>query len=162
MQNRIAQQNFHLLQLVKRLRHPKDKLHENMQRLDMADMRLKNSMLKRLQSQKDRLQSCQQTLANFKPDKQLALMQQTNAQLKKRLVKAMQDFLLQSKQALAREVEVLNAVSPLSTLSRGYAINTNAHGEVIHSTSQVKVGDTVRAQLHQGQLSLTVKELHDD
>ncbi|MFY0701267.1 MAG: exodeoxyribonuclease VII large subunit [Bermanella sp.] len=162
MQNRIAQQNFHLLQLVKRLRHPKDKLQENMQRLDMADMRLKNSMLNRLQSNKDRLQSCQQTLANFKPDKQLALMQQTNAQLKQRLVKAMQAFLLQSKQALSREVEVLNAVSPLSTLSRGYAINTNEQGEVIHSTSQVQVGDTVRAKLHQGQLSLTVKELHHD
>jgi exodeoxyribonuclease VII large subunit len=162
IQNRIAQQNFHLLQLVKRLRHPKDKLQEHMQRLDMADMRLKNALLRRLQNHKDRLQRCQQTLSGFKPDKQLALMQQTNDQLKKRLVKAMQGHLVHLQQSLSREVEVLNAVSPLSTLSRGYAINTTEQGDVIHNAKQVKVGDTVRAQLHQGKLSLTVKELHDD
>ncbi len=162
IQNRISQHNFHLLQLVKRLRHPKDKLQEHMQRLDMADMRLKNALLRRLQNHKDRLQRCQQTLSGFKPDKQLALMQQTNDQLKKRLVKAMQGHLVHLQQSLSREVEVLNAVSPLSTLSRGYAINTTEQGDVIHNAKQVKVGDTVRAQLHQGKLSLTVKELHDD
>ncbi|MGK0444878.1 MAG: exodeoxyribonuclease VII large subunit [Bermanella sp.] len=162
IQNRIAQHNFHLLQLVKRLRHPKDKLQEHMQRLDMADMRLKNALLRRLQNHKDRLQRCQQILSGFKPDKQLALMQQTNDQLKKRLVKAMQGHLVHLQQSLSREVEVLNAVSPLSTLSRGYAINTTEQGDVIHNAKQVNVGDTVRAQLHQGKLSLTVKELHDD
>jgi exodeoxyribonuclease VII large subunit len=161
MQNRISQHNFHLVQLVKRLRHPKDKLHEHMQRLDMADMRLKSAMTQRLQTNKNRLQHCQQALGGFKPDKQLALMQQNNAQLQKRLTKAIQASLTQLQQKLARQVEVLNAVSPLSTLSRGYAINTTENGEVIHNTRQVKVGDTIHAQLHQGKLSCTVSELHD-
>lgn len=159
IQNRIAQQNFHVVQLVKRLRHPKDKLNENMQRLDMAEMRLKNAMNARLQAQKSRLQICQSSLSQFKPDKQLALMQQTNDQLSKRLVKAMQSNLQKWQQALSQQVEVLNAVSPLSTLSRGYAINSTENGQVIHSHDQVKQGDTLIAQLHEGKLHCTINKV---
>ena len=65
-------------------------------------------------------------------------------------------------QALVKQVEVLNAVSPLSTLSRGYAINTTQDGQVIHRPSQVNVGDKITAQLHQGKLSCTVDALHDE
>ncbi|MGR6871080.1 exodeoxyribonuclease VII large subunit [Pseudomonas sp. HK3] len=162
IKNKVAQQNFHLLQLIKRLRHPKDKLNEHMQRLDMAEMRLKNAMVSRLQNNKNRLQTCQQSLAGFKPDKQLALMQQTNAQLNKRLQKAIQSNLTRWQQSLGKQVEVLNAVSPLSTLSRGYAINTTTDGQVIHNANQVKVGDTVYAKLHEGKLSCTVSELYDE
>ena len=161
MKNKISQQNFHLLQLVKRLRHPKDKLNEHMQRLDMAEMRLKNAMQTRLQQHKNRIQSSQRVLTNYKPDKQLALMQQANQQLHKRLVKAMQGNIHHWQQALGKQVEVLNAVSPLSTLSRGYAINTTQDGQVIHRPSQVNVGDKITAQLHQGKLSCTVDALHD-
>ncbi|MFT6154087.1 MAG: exodeoxyribonuclease VII large subunit, partial [Bermanella sp.] len=57
MQNRLSQQRFNLVQLVKRLRHPKDKLQENMQRLDMAQMRLNNSIQRELLSQQTRLTS---------------------------------------------------------------------------------------------------------
>lgn len=159
MQNKLSQHNFHLVQLLKRLRHPKDKLNEHMQRLDLAEMRLKNAMEQRLHKSQQRLQTCQQSLSQFKPDKQLALMQQTNTQLAKRLNKAIKDALQSHQQSLAQQVELLNAVSPLSTLSRGYAINTTESGEVIHSTSQVKTGDTLLATLHQGKLSCTVNEV---
>ncbi len=162
MQNRLGQQNFHVVQLIKRLRHPKDKLREYMQRLDMAEMRLKTAMQRRLQTQQSRLQTCQNALSQYKPDKQLALLKQSNDQLQKRLVKAMEANLKQWQQSLGRQVEVLNAVSPLSILSRGYAINSTPDGQIIHSHEQVNVGDQIVAQLHQGKLSCTVNEVHDE
>jgi len=162
MQNRLSQQAFHVTQLTKRLRHPKEKLNEHMQRLDMAEMRLKNAMQSRLQNDKQRLQVCQHTLAQYKPDKQLALLQQQNTQLSKRLVKAMKDNLLRLQNTLARQGEVLNAVSPLSTLSRGYAINTTVDGQVIHSHKQVKAGDTLIAKLHEGSLHCTIDKTTED
>ena len=162
MQNRLSQQAFHVTQLIKRLRHPKEKLNEHMQRLDMAEMRLKNAMQSRLQNDKQRLQVCQHTLAQYKPDKQLALLQQQNTQLSKRLVKAMKDNLLRLQNTLARQGEVLNAVSPLSTLSRGYAINTTVDGQVIHSHKQVKAGDTLIAKLHEGSLHCTIDKTTED
>jgi exodeoxyribonuclease VII large subunit len=56
------------------------------------------------------------------------------------------------KNQLARQAEVLNAVSPLSTLNRGYAIVSHADGQIITNSEQAKVGDTINAQLHEGQL----------
>lgn len=156
LQNKISQQRFQLLQLVKRLRHPKDKLQENMQRLDMVTMRLNNQMEKRLSNYQQRLNSAQNLLQQNKPDKQLALMQQQATQLSGRLNQAMKHRLEDLKNQLARQAEVLNAVSPLSTLNRGYAIVTSEQGQVISNSQQTQTGDTVYAQLHEGTIKCSV------
>jgi len=46
---------------------------------------------------------------------------------------------------------------PLKALERGYAIATDAAGNVLLSAEQVAIGDAVRIQLHQGKLSTEVK-----
>ena len=158
MQNRLSAQRFHLTQVVKRLRHPKDKLQENMQRLDMAELRLNNALERRLTLNKQRLANVSARLQQNRPDKRLALLQQHTLQLKQRLEMTIKQQLSALQQKLARQAEVLNAVSPLSTLSRGYAIVTTGDGEAVRESTQVKVGDTVHAKLHQGKLTCTVQE----
>jgi exodeoxyribonuclease VII large subunit len=160
MQNRLSQQRFNLVQLVKRLRHPKDKLQENMQRLDMAQMRLNNSIQRELLSQQTRLTSLSHRLQSNKPDKQLAQMKQAVQQLQQRMQHSLQLQLQDFKNKLARQAEVLNAVSPLSTLSRGYAIITTGSGEAVRASSQIKIGDTVTAQLHEGAFSCSVEKIY--
>lgn len=161
-QNRIAQQRFQLLQLVKRLRHPKDKLQENMQRLDMAQMRLHNSMQQQLSQWNTVLTHLNHRLQSKKPDKQLAMMQQTLRQLQQRMQHAIELQLQALNNKLGRQAEVLNAVSPLNTLGRGYAIVTNGKGEAIRNSQQVKKGETLYTQLHQGKLSCSVTDVYDD
>lgn len=158
MQNKVDQHRFQLLQLVKRLRHPKDKLQENMQRLDMASMRLHTALEKRLSQSQKRLTQAHGHLQQYKPDKQLALMQQQAQQLSNRLQQAIKHLLDDRKNQLARQAEVLNAVSPLSTLSRGYSIVTSQQGHVVRSHQQAQVGDTIYAQLHEGTLTCSVVE----
>jgi exodeoxyribonuclease VII large subunit len=160
MQNRLSQQRFNLLQLVKRLRHPKDKLQENMQRLDMAQMRLNNSLQRQLLSQQAHLTGLSHRLQSNKPDKQITQMKQTVLHLQQRMQHSLQLQLQDFKNRLARQAEVLNAVSPLSTLSRGYAIVTTESGKAVRTSSQVKVGDTVTAKLHQGSFSCSVDKIH--
>jgi exodeoxyribonuclease VII large subunit len=160
MQNRLSQQRFNLLQLVKRLRHPKDKLQENMQRLDMAQMRLNNSLQRQLSSQQAHLTGLSHRLQSNKPDKQITQMKQAVQHLQQRMQHSLQLQLQDFKNRLARQAEVLNAVSPLSTLSRGYAIVTTELGEAVRTSSQVKVGDTVTAKLHEGSFSCSVDQIH--
>ena len=163
MQNRLSQQRFHLLQLIKRLRHPKAQLQENMQRLDMAQMRLHNSMQAKLSGHKDKLSQLNNQLQQHRPDTQLALMKQQTASLQQRLHHAMKSQLHDLQQRLAQKADVLNAVSPLSTLSRGYAIVTTEDGQAVRNSQQVKTGSKVYAQLHQGQLSCEVIEtIHNE
>ena len=48
--------------------------------------------------------------------------------------------------------------SPLSVLERGYAIATDAAGNLLRDAAQVTLGDTVAIQLHRGRLTTEVKK----
>jgi exodeoxyribonuclease VII large subunit len=50
----------------------------------------------------------------------------------------------------------LDAISPLATLERGYAIVTAPDGSALQDVSQVKVGDVIEARLTRGILLATV------
>src|SRR5262249_5204289 len=47
--------------------------------------------------------------------------------------------------------------SPLKVLERGYAIATDAAGNLLRDASQVALGDSVAIQLHRGRLTTEVK-----
>src|SRR5439155_6529004 len=67
--------------------------------------------------------------------------------------------LLQKKrERLERLVLQLQERGPLKALERGYAIATDAAGNVLRSSEQVQVGDAVAIQLHRGKLSAEVKK----
>ncbi len=56
----------------------------------------------------------------------------------------------------------LNAVSPLATLQRGYAIVSNAAGDVVTDATTLRSGDTIHARLAQGQFAARVDVVADD
>jgi len=47
--------------------------------------------------------------------------------------------------------------SPLKVLERGYAIATDAHGNVLRSSDEVALGQAVLVRLHRGRLSAEVR-----
>lgn len=51
----------------------------------------------------------------------------------------------------------LHERSPLQLLQRGYAIATDAAGNILRHAAQVSIGDEVRLQLHRGRLTTEVK-----
>jgi exodeoxyribonuclease VII large subunit len=48
--------------------------------------------------------------------------------------------------------------SPVQLLKRGYAIATDAAGNILHDVAQVSAGDAVSVQLHHGRLNTQVKD----
>jgi exodeoxyribonuclease VII large subunit len=53
----------------------------------------------------------------------------------------------------------LEVLSPLKTLSRGYAIAATGDGTVVTDTSQLAAGDHIRLHLHRGRALCRVEEL---
>jgi len=49
-----------------------------------------------------------------------------------------------------------HSVSPLAVLARGYAIVTDAEGEVLRNAGALKTGQPIRARLHQGDVFATI------
>jgi len=72
-------------------------------------------------------------------------------------------FQLERKQAkLQRLAALLDAVSPLAILSRGYAIaQEKPSGKVIRNAAQVKKGDAIKVLLHRGNLDCEVTDTQD-
>jgi exodeoxyribonuclease VII large subunit len=52
----------------------------------------------------------------------------------------------------------LHERSPLLVLERGYAIATDATGNLLRDAAQVALGDTVAIQLHRGRLTTEVRK----
>ena len=61
---------------------------------------------------------------------------------------------------LARLAASLEALSPLSVLSRGYAIARDAAGHVVKDASQLVAGDGVRVLLGTGSFDASVTATH--
>jgi len=53
-------------------------------------------------------------------------------------------------------MQMLDTVSPLKTLGRGYAIIRDNSDKILSSVDQVSAGDTVKGQLTYGELILAV------
>ena len=71
----------------------------------------------------------------------------------------MQKRVLQSGNRLAHLAQMLDSLSPLGTLQRGYAIVADATGKVLRDANDVSIGDEIDAQLANGRLGLTVKTI---
>ncbi|MCP4046422.1 MAG: exodeoxyribonuclease VII large subunit [Gammaproteobacteria bacterium] len=140
LRNRLQQRSLYLLQslsqkldhLAHRLRqqNPQQRLIQNRKMLEQTTHRLLLAGTRIVPQRQQHLQELARQLA----------------QAGKRIVPERQRKL----QDLAR---TLNAVSPLPTLARGYAVVTDAQsGTAISSVKNVKPDQTILTQLHDGQI----------
>lgn len=160
MQGLLAQQRLRLDGLVRRLRHPGERLRQQAQRLDDLDMRLRRAQQQYLQQRQALLTRLDTRLAAQHPRRSLALLRQQLDSLASRLPRVMHSQLRQQRQQLQALGQQLHIVSPLATLGRGYSILLDERGQAIRSAQHTQPGQRVTARLGEGQLSLRVEDNH--
>lgn len=159
-QLRHSAQQLHWL--GKRLKHPGRRLQENAQRLDELEMRLLQAQRHLIRHQRARSEALRAGLEQHSPAARLQQLQQTQRELARRLQQGLRLRLSQLQQRLAAQAHSLETVSPLATLSRGYAIVSNAADDsIVRQADQVQVGDRLRTRLHQGELLCRVEEIRE-
>ncbi len=72
------------------------------------------------------------------------------------LAHQVKNLVLTKRTYLASSRQLLSAYDPARRLAQGWAVLTNDHGEVIRSSAQVKIGDTLRARVLDGSIESTV------
>ncbi|MBA3944228.1 MAG: exodeoxyribonuclease VII large subunit [Herpetosiphonaceae bacterium] len=97
-------------------------------------------------------------VARRSPDLRLANDRQTVDQLQARLERAVRRQLDGKRALFAIARAQLAALSPRSTLGRGYAIVRRPHGPVVTSSHAVDPGDALLIDLHDGALNATVDD----
>ncbi|MCL6415355.1 exodeoxyribonuclease VII large subunit [Aestuariirhabdus sp. Z084] len=148
---------------AKRLRHPGRRLQEQSQRLDEIDLRLGRSIQRRLQQSAMLHQHLHQRLQHQQPGEQIMRQQGYCQGLQERLSRALEQQMQHQQAALGALAGQLEALSPLATLSRGYSITrTTDDHRVIHSSSELTVGEQIESKLASGRLISQVLETHDN
>jgi len=90
------------------------------------------------------------------PGQQLLDQAQRLDYVEQRLFTSINTLLQRKQQQLQNLTRALDAISPLATLQRGYAIVTENNGKIVTDTDHVNIGDTITARLGKGQLRCTV------
>ena len=140
--------------------HPGQKLLRNNQRLDELAYRLQQAIRSQLRQQHNVLALHTAALSQHNPALLIKHYQQQHQYLSQRLHATLAQKLQRCQQRLASSSQTLQAVSPLATLSRGYALVVSpTTGQVIRAQAQLKLGDVLATRLADGQFTSVVTEL---
>jgi exodeoxyribonuclease VII large subunit len=130
--------------------HPGSRLQQQAQRLDELEMRLERAAGLKLTRVQERYAALAQRLARVHPGGRLAQQAQRLDELELRLRRAAESLLARVEHRLKLAQRGLDAISPLATLERGYAIVSGPDGRVLQDATEVKPGDAIEARLRRG------------
>jgi exodeoxyribonuclease VII large subunit len=147
--------------LHKRLQHPGRKLQEQAQHLDHLDIRLRRAVNSKLQQQRFRMDSLQGKLSRVHPADAIINRQQLVASYIKQISRAVVQQLEIKKSKTAQAMHLLDTVSPLKTLGRGYSIIRDKQGAVVKTVDGVSAGDNLKSQMADGEIFFTVDKTTD-
>ncbi len=150
--------------LAKRLaqHHPARRLSDHAQRLDELEQRLHLAWRTQQRHATARLHTLSAQLYRHEPSRRLQQLQLRREHLDLRLAQAMKGALERRRQQLAGLGHALDAVSPLATLGRGYAIVKRLPDEtIVRTATAVKIGDRIETRVAQGRLISTVDEKYE-
>ena len=129
------------------------------QRLDTLAVRLSSAQSHRLQQEAAGLQKLTTRLHRHNPVALLQVLKARNTQLMHRLEAAWRHSQSRQRSRLTELARALDAVSPLATLDRGYAIITShPDGKLIRSVDSTSAGSRITASLGDGSLLCTVDD----
>jgi len=142
-----------------RLQHPGDKLQAQAQQLDSLEIRLNRAMLNHLQQQQANLKNIKTRQQALHPQQRLQRLSEKLSQLQTRAQRQIKQQLATKRQRFEQQAALLNSVSPLSTLQRGYSITRNAQGKVIHRAAELQPGDKLTTRLLEGEVHSQVESV---
>ena len=156
--SQIDLQRTQITNLIKRIRHPGDKLREISQKLDYVETALIQNINQEISFKKNGLNLKDLSLQQNSPQNKIKEAKVYLQNASKDLLKALKLEIEKKSTDLAEIVATLQAVSPLSVLSRGYSIiSTEPDGKILSSSNQVEIGQTISAILSKGSIKAEIK-----
>ena len=139
------------------LASPVARLSARAQRLDELEQCLVRAVRRRLEGHRERLRWLTGRAALVSPANRLGQQLLRLGNLQQQLHRAMRLALDSRQKKLLPLVRTLNAVSPLATLDRGYAIVSAEGGEILRNAADAKPGTLIDARLAHGKIRARVE-----
>ncbi|MDU7189343.1 MAG: exodeoxyribonuclease VII large subunit, partial [Enterobacter sp.] len=157
----LANRTRRFTQLHHRLQqqHPQLRLARQQTVLERLRQRMNFALDNQLKKAISRQQRTTQRLNQQNPQPKIYRAQTRIQQLEFRLAENIRSRLSATRERFGNAVTHLEAVSPLSTLARGYSVTTATDGKVLKQTKQVKAGDVLTTRFSDGWVESEVKEI---
>jgi exodeoxyribonuclease VII large subunit len=136
---------------------PAARLSAQAQRLDELEQCLVRAVRRRLQEHRERLRWLTGRSALVSPSTRLTQQRLRLEILDQQLSRAWRHVLNSKRERLLPLMRTLNAVSPLATLERGYAIVSLEGGEILRNAADVKPGTIIEARLARGRVRAKIE-----
>lgn len=162
MLRRLDRSGESLKGMAARLRHPGERLLHQAQHLDHLELRLRRCMNHRLHVAADRYANLAARHRRCAPVALILQLRKRLEQASRYLVHGGQHQLETRQRRLARAAELLDTVSPLKTVQRGYSLALDAEGSILRRADQVKPGAALTIKLARGELAARVEQTRDD
>lgn len=136
--------------------HPRVRLQQQSQHLDRLHSELNHALAGQLNQARQQMTALQARLQQQSPQQKLQAMQQQLQFQSHGLQSQLRKLLRDKHQALANNSHLLNTVSPLATLSRGYSISLK-NDQVVKTAKALKPGDKLTTRFVDGEVKSKVR-----
>jgi exodeoxyribonuclease VII large subunit len=119
---------------------------------------LQSAFKQKLTQAKQQQQHIHSRLSLSSPQKLLQRHQIRLQDLQTRLQRSCQQLVENKQQKLLNNMHLLDTVSPLATLARGYSISFK-QGKIVKTTQQVQIGDVLVTRLEDGEVYSEVNQI---
>ena len=144
------------------LQHPERIYEVYLQKVDSLEDKLRQNLNNSLNRSKTELIQYANRLVRVSPRDQIySYNNQVNRQYQI-LINNINKILNKNRNVFNSQVATLDSLSPLKTLSRGFAIPTNQKGRVLTKASDYQVDQTVNLRVRDGNVKLITKEISED
>ena len=159
IRRRLAEHGERLRWLTGRaaLVSPAARLGAQAQRLDELEQCLVRALLRQLHEHRERLRWLTGRAALGSPSTRLSQQRLRLENLAEQLHRAWRQSINTRRDRLLPLVRTLNAVSPLATLERGYAIVSLEAGDILRNAADAKPGTIIEARLAHGRIRAKVE-----
>ena len=159
----ILQMNRQKLDLLEsNLKSPQVILNEQKQKLDNIELRLKQSLEKKLLHYKQNLALLNQSVNEKNPFRVIKEFFKDIDLLSKDMVKSFSYLVKSKSKSLEKINSNLHAFSPLAVLDRGYAIVQNSSGQAIKNSQEINKGEVVTTRLSSGSFESEIAGIKHD
>ena len=143
--------------------HPRRRLQTQLQRVDELELRLRRSLAVGLGHREGRLATQLHRLLRHHPDTQLRALETRRQESEKQLRRGLKRRVERERARLVSVSDRLNAVGPLATLARGYAVVTRARdGSLVRSVADVGGGERTQTRLADGSITAVVERTQSE
>ena len=134
------------------IRHPGEKLRETSQKLDNFETRMKDLLLNIALDKKNRLERNTSQLKASSPVTEIKFKQTKINESYLNLINSIKLNIEKTKKSYLKNINTLEAVSPLAVLSRGYSIVTDDTNKVITSSEELNINQKIKARFQKGEI----------